>query len=267
MSRCLLVCLSLVAHSCTFSTTLTNIVHLQLCPSLLVKKDRGRPIDPKARPKAYGEVTVATDVSGVELLQTVDNDEQDGDHSDDSACSVSDNDQQNDMMSINDDDDDDDDDEESQLCSDDDTESDDDEARGTDAISEDEDESSDFEAGDSDTAEDVDDKGDDNDEEDDVSDHEEDGEQAYLSDGSNVETKSKLKVSAKKRKFTDFDGQIIAADTSLRALKKLAGAKVGDVLPESQDGILSNEDFQRIKKLKVSLAYSVSSIFNVCGFC
>ncbi|QCE13878.1 protein SDA1 homolog [Vigna unguiculata] len=222
----------------------------ELCPSLLVKKDRGRPIDPKARPKAYGEVTVATDVSGVELLQTVDNDEQDGDHSDDSACSVSDNDQQNDMMSINDDDDDDDDDEESQLCSDDDTESDDDEARGTDAISEDEDESSDFEAGDSDTAEDVDDKGDDNDEEDDVSDHEEDGEQAYLSDGSNVETKSKLKVSAKKRKFTDFDGQIIAADTSLRALKKLAGAKVGDVLPESQDGILSNEDFQRIKKLK-----------------
>ncbi|KOM40268.1 hypothetical protein LR48_Vigan04g046600 [Vigna angularis] len=116
----------------------------ELCPSLLVKKDRGRPIDPKARPKAYGEVTVATDVS----------------------------------------------------------------------------------------------------------DHEEDGEHGYLSDGGNVETKSKLKDSAKKRKFTDFDGRIIAADTSLRALKKLAGAKVGDVLPESQDGILSNEDFQRIKKLK-----------------
>lgn len=260
MSRCLFVCLSPEAHSCTLSTTLTNIVHLQLCPSLLVKKDRGRPIDPKARPKAYGEVTVATDVSGVELLQTVDIDEQDGDHSDDSACSDSDNDQQNDLMSINDDDDDDD---ESQLCSDD-TESDDDEAKGNDAISEDEDESYDFEAGDSDTDEDVDDKGDGNDEEDG---DEEDDEQGYLSEGGNVETKSKLKDSAKKRKFTDFDDRIIAADTSLRALKKLAGAKVGDVLPESQDGILSNEDFQRIKKLKVSLAYSLSSIFNVCGFC
>ncbi|KAJ0719872.1 putative SDA1 domain-containing protein [Helianthus annuus] len=27
-----------------------------VCPSLLVKKDRGRPIDPKAKPKAFGEV-------------------------------------------------------------------------------------------------------------------------------------------------------------------------------------------------------------------
>jgi len=202
-------------------------------------------MDLKARPKAYGEVTVATDVSGVELLQTVDNDEQDSDHSDDSACDDSDNDQQNDLMSINDDGDDD----ESQLCSDD-TESDDDEAKDSGVISEDEDESSGFEAGDSDTDE----------EDDDVSDNDEDGDQ-------DVETKSKLKDSSKKRKFTDFDGRIIAADTSLRALKKLAGAKVGDVLPESQDGILSNEDFQRIKKLKVSLAYSVSSIFNTCSFC
>jgi hypothetical protein len=35
---------------------------------LLVKKDRGRPVDPKARPKAFGEVTVASDVPGAELL-------------------------------------------------------------------------------------------------------------------------------------------------------------------------------------------------------
>ncbi|ESW35691.1 hypothetical protein PHAVU_001G256500 [Phaseolus vulgaris] len=219
----------------------------EVCPSLLIKKDRGRPLDLKARPKAYGEVTVATDVSGVELLQAVDNDDQDSDHSDDSACSVSDNDQQNDLMSINDDDDN-----ESQLFGDDaESDDDDDEAEGSDVVSEDEDESSGFEAGDSDTDEDVEVKGDGNDEEDDdVSDHEEDGDQDYLSGDGNVETRSKLKDSAKKRKFTDFDGGIIAADTSLRALKKLAGAKVGDVLPESQDGILSNEDFQRIKELK-----------------
>jgi protein SDA1 len=36
---------------------------------LLVKKDRGHPVDPKARPKAFGEVTVASDVPGAELLQ------------------------------------------------------------------------------------------------------------------------------------------------------------------------------------------------------
>ncbi|KAG4995538.1 hypothetical protein JHK82_032261 [Glycine max] len=98
----------------------------EVCPSLLVKKDRGRPIDPKARPKAYGEQNVATDVPDVDTM----------------------------------------------------------------------------------------------------------------------------KDSAKKRKFTDFNGQLIAADTSLRALKKLAGRQMGDVIPESNDGILSNEDFKRIKELK-----------------
>ena len=110
---------------------------MQVCPSLLVKKDRGRPIDPKARPKAYGEQNVATDVPDVELLQTaIDNDdEQESDHSDGSACSVSDNDQENDLMSINDDDDNDD---ENQLCSDD-PESDD-EAKDSDVISDDDDE-------------------------------------------------------------------------------------------------------------------------------
>ncbi|KAG0495303.1 hypothetical protein HPP92_006297 [Vanilla planifolia] len=41
----------------------------EICPSFLVKKDRGRPIDSKARPKAFGEVSVANDVPGVELLK------------------------------------------------------------------------------------------------------------------------------------------------------------------------------------------------------
>ncbi|XP_078175847.1 ARM repeat superfamily protein [Carex rostrata] len=40
----------------------------EICPSLLVKKDRGRPTNPNARPKAYGEVTVDSDVPGLELL-------------------------------------------------------------------------------------------------------------------------------------------------------------------------------------------------------
>ncbi|THG19265.1 hypothetical protein TEA_004520 [Camellia sinensis var. sinensis] len=54
---------------------------------------------------------------------------------------------------------------------------------------------------------------------------------------------------AQKRKFSDFDGQLNAADTSLRALKRLAGAKKQDASSDPTDGILSNEDFQRIKEL------------------
>ncbi|TKY47704.1 SDA1-like protein [Spatholobus suberectus] len=161
----------------------------EVCPSLLVKKDRGRPIDPKARPKAYGEVNVATDVPGVELLQMIDNDdEQENDHSDDSACSVSDNDQENELMTINDDGDIDDD--ENQLCSDD-TGSDDDEAEDNDVISEDEDErGSDYEGGvsvsDADGVEvkedDVEDSEQDDEEDGNVSEHEENDDLHSFSD-------------------------------------------------------------------------------------
>ncbi|KAL6979134.1 hypothetical protein U1Q18_020799 [Sarracenia purpurea var. burkii] len=42
---------------------------IEVCPSLLIKKDRGCPIDPKARPKAFRETNVATNVPGLELLQ------------------------------------------------------------------------------------------------------------------------------------------------------------------------------------------------------
>ncbi|KAK7280939.1 hypothetical protein RIF29_08518 [Crotalaria pallida] len=215
-------------------------VFREVCPSLLVKKDRGRPIDPKARPKAYGEVNVATDVPGAELLQNSDNDddEQESGDSDDSVCSDTDSDQEND-------------DDENQLCSENNgsDDGDEDEAEDNDVGSEDEDESdSDGENDLSDADEDDEDKEDDlvdselGDEEDsEVSEHEVD---------ECVGTKSISKDSAKKRKFSDFDGQLMAADTSLRALKKLAGAKTMNSLPESTDGILSNEDFQRIKELK-----------------
>ncbi|KAL2332716.1 hypothetical protein Fmac_013929 [Flemingia macrophylla] len=198
----------------------------EVCPSLLVKKDRGRPIDPKAKPKAFGDVNVATDVPGAELLRIIDNDdEQESGDSDDSA---SDSDQENDLMSINDDDSDD----ENQLCSDG-TGSDDDEAEG--------DESSDDKVGISDADDDIEDSEQQADSE--------DGDDTEDDDG-NVMSKSTLEDSRKKRKLPDFNGQLIAGDTSLRALKKLAGTKMGDVLPEPEDGILSNEDFQRIKKLK-----------------
>lgn len=59
------------------------------------------------------------------------------------------------------------------------------------------------------------------------------------------------KSKAKKRKFDDFDEKLQAASKSLRALKKLAGDKLENDTSDTQDGILSNEDFQKIKELRV----------------
>lgn len=55
---------------------------------------------------------------------------------------------------------------------------------------------------------------------------------------------------AKKRKFSDFDEKLNAASKSLRALKKLAGDKEPASV-DLDDCILSNEDFKRIRELKV----------------
>ncbi|WJX33560.1 hypothetical protein P8452_21755 [Trifolium repens] len=208
----------------------------EVCPSLLIKKDRGRPINPTARPKAYGEVNVATDVPDAELLQITDDDvEQESLNSDDSVCSGSDNDQE----SLNSDD-------ENQLGSD-------DEVNDHDVASDNEnDGSSDCETG----ADDVEDEEDDledseesDDEDGEISEDGDDDLDTYSHDGS-LETTTTLKDSAKKRKFSDFNDQITAADSSLRALKKLAGTTMEDAMLEAEDGILSNEDFQRIKELK-----------------
>ncbi|GMN64494.1 hypothetical protein TIFTF001_033568 [Ficus carica] len=125
------------SHEKAVSIAARSLIGLfrEVCPSLLVKKDRGRPTDPKARPKAYGEVNVLSNVPGVELETK-------------------------------------------------------------------------------------------------------DGE-------------SSLKDSkARKRKLSDFDRQLVAADTSLRALKKLAGTTLVSTSSDSTDGILSNEDFRKIKELK-----------------
>ncbi|KAL1336534.1 hypothetical protein HN51_030892 [Arachis hypogaea] len=193
-------------------------------PLLLVKKDRGRPMDAKARPKSYGEVSAATDVPGAEFLSIVHNDDdQEGSDSDDSVGSGFDNDQENDLMTTNDDD---------EI-------------------------SSDTKTGESDEDDDLEDM--ENDLEDSEQDDEEDGEVSEQEDDDvhtscddeSVGANSRKKDSAKKRKIADFDDQLLAADTSLRALKKLAGTTMGHApLPESTDGILSNEDFKRIKELK-----------------
>ncbi|KAI4347700.1 hypothetical protein L6164_008486 [Bauhinia variegata] len=229
------------SHEKSVSVAARSLIALfrEVCPSLLVKKDRGRPTDPKARPRAYGEVNIATDVPGIELLQNVD-DEQEGDDSDNSECGGSD----EEIDSVGDD-------EDNQLCSDD-TGSEDNGVEDNDVISEDED----HDEGTSDDNSDISDN-DDVDQENDLEDsgNVHVGVEEYdlhtSSDDESIDRKSKAEDSpARKRKFVDFNGQLSAADTSLRALKKLAGATMSRVSSDSTDGILSNEDFQKIRELK-----------------
>uniref|UniRef100_A0A5B7BA91 Protein SDA1 n=1 Tax=Davidia involucrata TaxID=16924 RepID=A0A5B7BA91_DAVIN len=224
----------------------------EVCPALLIKKDRGRPTDPKARPKAFGEVDVASNVSGVELLQHDEQEDDSGDTDNYGSGSSSDDDQNDEEIDSVEEDDDNDDashDEENQLFSDD-----------TDIVIK-----NDFSVEtESEDDEEVDDEDDINctDNEDDASDKDDgdddNGEECEESNcfqktndknaGDNEVGKKESK--AQKRKFSDFDGQLNAADTSLRALKKLAGTKMGNASLDTTDGILSNEDFQQIKELK-----------------
>ncbi|THU64032.1 hypothetical protein C4D60_Mb01t22160 [Musa balbisiana] len=137
------------SHEKAVSSAARSLITLfrEICPSLLVKKDRGRPVNPKARPKAYGEVSIATDVPDIELLEHVDNS----------------------MTDTSDD---------------------------------------------------------------------------------NDEIKEEEKAKSKKRKFADYVGQLNTSESSLRALKRLTMAKMSQKASDETDGILSNEDFQRIKELK-----------------
>lgn len=211
---------------------------MQVCPSLLVKKDRGRPIDPKARPRAYGKVNVASNVPGVELLEHDDsNDSGDGDGSDESAFDGSDDDNENDENIAGDND------EENQLS--------------TDVIDSEEDDNEDDDAEDDDSNNSMDedggvsaDDGNDNEEED-IESEEGNGSPEIDDNDTRDDSPVSKESKARKRKRSDFDGQLITADTSLRALKRMAEAKGGLASSDLSDGILSNEDFQRIKKLKV----------------
>lgn len=205
---------------------------LQVCPSLLIKKDQGRPIDPKARPKAYGEVNIVSSVPGVELLEELnddhgDDEDKDSDDVDDLASRGSDDDSENEeMVSASDEGD--------QIYSD-------------DAESEDGDVQDGSVDEDGDDAVDNDSGGGEGEDKDEDEDQEENDEDSYARAIINKVNKS----TARKRKFSDFDGQLLAADTSLRALKKMTEEKLKKPPSDSTDGILSNEDFQRIKELTV----------------
>ncbi|KAI3858251.1 hypothetical protein MKX03_001052 [Papaver bracteatum] len=62
------------SHEKAISTAACSLItsFREVCPSWLVKKDRGRPSNPKAQPKAFTEVNIASNVSGLELLQNGD---------------------------------------------------------------------------------------------------------------------------------------------------------------------------------------------------
>ncbi|XP_038994068.1 protein SDA1 homolog [Hibiscus syriacus] len=229
------------SHEKAVSAAARSLITLfrEICPSLLVKKDRGRPVDPKAKPKAYGEVNILSNVPGIELLEHGDEiDGREDDESGDEAASIS-----------SDDDNGGSDDEKSQYTADGSNEDEDimdEEDAGNDSIDEDESDSNDAneenDDGDNIETEELDAEEDDDYE--DVSDYSEPDDGAV--DGGNEDPKAK----ARKRKLSDFEGQLVAADTSLRALKRLAETKMSGSSSDLADDILSDEHFQKIKKLK-----------------
>nr|XP_043629067.1 protein SDA1 homolog [Erigeron canadensis] len=222
------------SHEKAVSSAARSLISLfrEICPSLLIKKDRGRPTNPKAKPKAFGEVNIPTDVPGAELLrdddidddvsnasdednQSIDDLGEEVDNSDDEISTHDGNSEFNSEIEDEDDDDedDDDDDDDTQMGSE------------SDEVSEDElDESC----------------------------SDDDNIAVKSEDGMSIDSRGSDGIRGQKRKFVDFDGELDSADQSLRALKRLAGAKLeNDVAGATDtDGILSNEDFQRIKELK-----------------
>ncbi|KAF8750434.1 hypothetical protein HU200_012375 [Digitaria exilis] len=247
------------SHEKAVSIAARSLITLfrEICPSLLVKKVRGRPVDPKARPKAFGEVTVASDVPGAELLDEDMSSEEEGSDEESDAfdsdneialpsappgteenmegsseankCDANEDTNEEDEASDEDGAD------EGQDNSDNDSEE----------VDEELDDDSDMDADTDMSDEDSDDdelKESINGSEDEGSDQDEDTDEEDKSKGSD----SKVQ----KRKLNDYIGELNAADASLRALKRLAGAKKAQVSSDETGKILSDEDFKRIKELK-----------------
>ncbi|GAB4828877.1 hypothetical protein Ancab_018537 [Ancistrocladus abbreviatus] len=251
------------SHEKAISSAARSLVTLfrEVCPSLLVKKDRGRPIDPKARPKAFGEVHVASDIPGIELLKR---DIEDGDDDDDDDVGGDydvdgDNDVREHAFSSSEDDYDDNNgdvgDEPRDIMGDDDSSID----SGSEvAVGEEDDEMDDDEDGSS-TAHDEGSASEVSGGEEELNDLQECTEGGGGSDRKTEAQKLKLsdmgaasdkKSKAQKRTFFDFEGQLNTVDTSLRALKKLAAANMCHESPDATDEIFSDEKFQRIKELQ-----------------
>uniref|UniRef100_A0A803KUU7 Protein SDA1 n=1 Tax=Chenopodium quinoa TaxID=63459 RepID=A0A803KUU7_CHEQI len=193
----------------------------EICPSLLIKKDRGRSNNSKAKPKEYGEVNVAMGVPGSELLQS---DEEDGDEDSDlneNCLSGSEDVEKDDADSLD-----------YSGCEDDAKDED-----STESEEEDEDRTTFVEEGSEDEVSDADD----------IEDEEE---SCSSSEPDDSDVEGDNKKGARKRKYADLDQQLDTANSSLRALKKLTAAKL-EHPSEADDHIYSNEDFKRIRDLQM----------------
>ncbi|KAL3697936.1 hypothetical protein R1sor_012012 [Riccia sorocarpa] len=206
-------------------------VYRELMPSMLTKKDRGRNADLTAKPKAYGEVAVATGVPGAELLlEDSDDENSDGEGPEDEEKEEEDG--SGDELSS-------------------DMDGEEEEEEGEDEGSEDEEE------------------GDEDEEEEEEEGEAEDGEEG--NEQTPVRAKKKRKIELEETPDTPCTpatpgtpctpgtpastGTPVTPSTaqSLRNLKKLAAAQSTDPLEiksRDGDGILSNEDFQRIRSMK-----------------
>ncbi|KAJ0984454.1 hypothetical protein J5N97_002810 [Dioscorea zingiberensis] len=257
------------SHEKAVSTAARSLVVLfrEICPSLLVKKDRGRPTNPKAKPKAFGEVNVETNVPGLELL------ENDGDSMSESSDDelITSNDEDGLLQSTLDSGDN-----IEALCeSKENNGSVEDAEEGEAAVSDEEEDDEDTDklmddtgiisdGCNSDGDMDDDDDDDDNDRDDEEEEEGEEEEEEELAEKSHAEASDSeddiedeendeeengmKKSKSQKRKFGDYVGKL--NDTSLRALKRLAGSNMSSIPSELDREILSNEDFQRIKELK-----------------
>ncbi|VYS64547.1 unnamed protein product [Arabidopsis thaliana] len=196
-------------HRKAISAASASLIALfrEINPLLLVKKDRGRPGGPIARPKKYGEVNVFSNVPNVDLLQESDDDEVALPGSDDIEQELITEDEAEEDSNDGDD----------MNNTEDDT-----------LVSGDEEE----EKNDSDEAET------------DWENEEDEGEASVEGSG------NREKAKGKKRKLVDFDASLLAADTILRALKRCAEAEREQTSFAERDGILSNEDFRKIKEVK-----------------
>ncbi|CAO2043842.1 unnamed protein product [Urochloa humidicola] len=237
------------SHEKAVSIAARSLITLfrEICPSLLVKKDRGRPVDPKARPKAFGEVTVASDVPGAELLDEDMSSEGEGSDDDSDAF---DSDDETNLPSASPGTE-----ENTEASSDakkldEDTKEEDED--GTDESQDNSDNDSDEIDDDSDMDAGTDMSDEDNDDEElkeSINGSEdEDSEQDEDTDEEDKSNSSGSKV--QKRKLSDYIGELNTADASLRALKRLAGANKAQVSSDETGKILSDEDFKRIKELK-----------------
>ncbi|XBH92890.1 hypothetical protein VPH35_083931 [Triticum aestivum] len=233
------------SHEKAVSIAARSLITLfrEICPSLLVKKDRGRPIDPTARPKAFGETTIASDVPGAELLDEEmspeggSDDESDAFDSDDEEVLPSASGTRQSLESLS-----------NKLDASEDHE---------DEVSGEQDDAEELDEDDSD--DDMDELDDDSnvDGDTDASDEDEDEE---LNEDSENEDSDRSGSKVQKRKLSDYIGQLDAADASLRALKKLAGAKKAEASTDEAGRIFGDEDFKRIKELKAKKAAKLALV-------